>query len=233
MEKTRALVSKEKEYRSRIRNLRKKLFRREMELERTVCEYAALEASIKNFYKNYYLKKLGHYLVLLEDLKNKILGIKRSEAKKEEKEKMENPQANEAQIKRIYRKLARLYHPDNFDNLDGDEKSFYHFRMSEINEAFEKRDLKTLERIEKKAEIELDSSASSPLERIRHMEDDIYLLGGMISLYNEKKRMLGGNEMAVLMSKSPAERDRMIEEIRERLVSEIKTYREICSRLGY
>lgn len=233
MENTKALISREAEYRIKIRNLRKKLFNKEIELEKTVYEYAALESSIKNFYKNYYLNKLGSYIVLLENLKKKVLGLKNSTDELKNEEKTESVKINEVAVKKIYRKLAKLYHPDNFKNLDDDEKVFYEFRMSEINNAFEKRDLKTLERIERKSEIELDISGRSAVERIKSMEDDIYITTEMISMYKEKKKLLSKDEIAVLMSKKPDEREKILEEIKERYVSEIKIYQRICSRLGY
>lgn len=232
MEKTKSLISKEKEYSLKIKNIKKKLFKKELELEKTVMEYLAMETSVKNFYKNYYLKKLGDYIVLLENLKNKVLGIeeKKTEVKEDKKE---NLQIEESEIKKKYRKLARLYHPDNFEYLDEEEKEFYDFRMGEINLAFEKRDIKTLERIEKRAEVELDRFGLSPICRIRYMEEDIYIIDKMIEMYKEKKKELSKEEIAVLMSENPQNLEKKIEEIKERLISEIKTYRRLCAKLGY
>ncbi|MEW6013035.1 MAG: hypothetical protein ACP5SD_01040 [Elusimicrobiales bacterium] len=232
MEKTKSLIPKEKEYSLKIKNIKKKLFKKELELEKTVMEYLAMETSVKNFYKNYYLKKLGDYIVLLENLKNKVLGIeeKKTEVKEDKKE---NLQIEESEIKKKYRKLARLYHPDNFEYLDEEEKEFYDFRMGEINLAFEKRDIKTLERIEKRAEVELDRFGLSPICRIRYMEEDIYIIDKMIEMYKEKKKELSKEEIAVLMSENPQNLEKKIEEIKERLISEIKTYRRLCAKLGY
>ncbi|HOJ85313.1 MAG TPA: DnaJ domain-containing protein [Elusimicrobiales bacterium] len=232
MEKTKSLIPKEKEYSLKIKNIKKKLFKKELELEKTVMEYLAMETSVKNFYKNYYLKKLGDYIVLLENLKNKVLGIeeKKTEVKEDKKE---NLQIEESEIKKKYRKLARLYHPDNFEYLDEEEKEFYDFRMGEINRAFEKRDIKTLERIEKRAEVELDRFGLSPICRIRYMEEDIYIIDKMIEMYKEKKKELSKEEIAVLMSENPQNLEKKIEEIKERLISEIKTYRRLCAKLGY
>ncbi|MCX7647115.1 MAG: DnaJ domain-containing protein [Elusimicrobiales bacterium] len=232
MEKTKSLISKEKEYSLKIKNIKKKLFKKELELEKTVMEYVAMETSVKNFYKNYYLKKLGDYIVLLENLKNKVLGIeeKKSEVKEEKKE---DARPYEPEIKKKYRKLARLYHPDNFEYLDEEEKEFYDFRMGEINRAFEKMDIKTLERIEKRAEVELDLFGLSPIYRIRYMEEDIYIIDKMIEMYKEKKKELSKEDIAVLMSENPQNLEKKIEEIKERLISEIKTYQRLCAKLGY
>jgi hypothetical protein len=232
MEKTKSLIPKEKEYSLKIKNIKKKLFKKELELEKTVMEYLAMETSVKNFYKNYYLKKLGDYIVLLENLKNKVLGIeeKKSEVKEEKKE---DARPYEPEIKKKYRKLARLYHPDNFEYLDEEEKEFYDFRMGEINRAFEKMDIKTLERIEKRAEVELDLFGLSPIYRIRYMEEDIYIIDKMIEMYKEKKKELSKEDIAVLMSENPQNLEKKIEEIKERLISEIKTYQRLCAKLGY
>lgn len=232
MEKTKSLVSKEREYRERIKAIRKMLFEKEMELENVVEEYVAFEFSIKSFYKNYYLQKLGSYIITLEDLKNKILGIEKLKKIDEDEKKEELKPFDEVKIKKIYRKLSRLYHPDKFKNLDEDEKKFYEFRMSEINEAFEKRDIKRLESILKKSEVELDNSGLSPLERIRYMEDDIYIISKMIEIYREKKKTLSSSEIALLMQKRPQEREELINEIKKRFLSEIEIYKRIARRLG-
>lgn len=232
MEKAKSLISKEKEYSLKIKNLKKKLFKKEIELEKTVMEYVAMETSVKNFYKNYYLKKLGDYIVLLEKLRNKVLGIEEKKSEVEE-EKKEDIKTNEIEIKKKYRKLARLYHPDNFEYLDEEEKEFYDFRMGEINRAFEKRDIKTLERIEKRSEVEMDRFGLSPIYRIRYMEEDIYIIGKMIEMYKEKKNELSKEDIAVLMSEKPQNLEKKIEEIKERLISEIKIYQRLCAKLGY
>jgi len=236
MEYTKAIVSKEKEYSNKIKKLRRLLFDKEIELEKAVEEYVAFDVSIKNFYKNYYLKKLGDYIVLLENLKDKLLGIRRNEKEGllEGEEKEDVPFVDEGRIKKIYRNLVKIYHPDNFKNMEPEDKDFYDFRMSEINQAFEKRDIKTLERIMRKADMELGLNGKSPVERIKNMQDDIYIVEKMTEIYKEKMKLLKENEMALLMQKTPNEREKAIEELKERFISEIKTYQRICSKVvGY
>jgi archaellum component FlaC len=65
------------------------------------------------------------------------------------------------------------------------------------------------------------------------MEEDIYIIDKMIEMYKEKKKELSKEEIAVLMSENPQNLEKKIEEIKERLISEIKTYRRLCAKLGY
>mgnify|MGYP001049650772 CR=1 FL=1 len=231
MEKSKAIISKEGELLERIKKLRKEILRKEKILEDTVERYVSFEMSIENFYKNYYLAKLGDYLLILESLKNKLLGIKNFTSDKFKKEDRKANEVDEKKLKVLYRKLARIYHPDK--NCDDDEKEFYKIRMSEVNKAFEKRDIKELERLLKKAYVEIGVGELSSLERIRYMEEDIYLITKMTEIYEEKIKLLEETEMAKLMKKEPKEREEIIEKIKERILSEIDMYYKICMKLGY
>jgi hypothetical protein len=232
MNTSKALISKEKELGERIKKLRKEILKREKILEDTVERYITFEMSIKSFYKNYYLVKLGNYISVLEGLKNKILGVKdfnRNENLEVSKETIED--VDEKKLKILYRKLAKIYHPDNIHSED--DKEFYKVRMSEVNRAFEKRDIKELERLLKKAYIELGIGEYSSLERIKYMEEDIYIITKMTEIYQEKIKILEGNEIAKLMKKDPKEREEIIEKLKERMLSEIDMYYKICVKLGY
>ncbi|MEF3279355.1 MAG: J domain-containing protein [Elusimicrobiota bacterium] len=234
MEKSKALISKEKEYNEKIREARKTLFLKERELFETVAEYISMEAGIKKFYKSYYLKELGVYIKIIEDLKNRLLGIKESDENlPADKEDDVSEKVDINDVKRIYRKLAKIYHPDNFSYLEGWEKEFYEFRMGEINEAYEKKDLKALLRLLKKAEIEFGLGSESAVFRLRYIMDDIFIVSKMTDIYKEKKKELELNEIYKLMIKKPEERDVIINQIKERFISDIKIYKELCLKLGF
>ncbi len=232
MERNKSLIPKEKEYMNKIKKLRKELFLKEKELDEVVEEYVAMEFSISSFYKNYYLRKLGDYIVTLEYFKNRLLGIKESKRDLEDLKHHEKEDVDEKELKMIYRKLARIYHPDNLNDLN-DEIEFYKFRMSEINDAFEKRDIKKLRRILKRAENEFCLNGESPLKYVRAMEDEIFIVDCMIRLYKEKKEALKNNEIFKLMSATPQERERVIEEIKNRFISDIERYQRLCEKLGF
>jgi len=230
MDNSKALISKEKEFVEKIKKLRKEILQKEKILEDTVEKYVTFEISIKNFYKNYYLAKLGEYISILESLKNKLLGIKNvGNEIKNDVEEANN--FDEKKLKVLYRKLARIYHPDK--NCDEEEKEFFKIRMAEVNTAFEKRDLKELERLLKKAYVEVGYGGLSSVERIKYMEEDLYIITKMTEIYLEKIKILEENEIAQLMKKDPREREEIIEKIRERILSDIDMYYKICIKLGY
>ena len=230
MDNSKALISKEKEFVEKIKKLRKEILQKEKILEDTVEKYVTFEISIKNFYKNYYLAKLGEYISILESLKNKLLGIKNvGNEIKNDVEEANN--VDEKKLKVLYRKLARIYHPDK--NCDEEEKEFFKIRMAEVNTAFEKRDLKELERLLKKAYVEVGYGGLSSVERIKYMEEDLYIITKMTEIYLEKIKILEENEIAQLMKKDPREREEIIEKIRERILSDIDMYYKICIKLGY
>jgi hypothetical protein len=231
MNNSKALISKEKELIARIKELRKEILKKEKMLEDVVEEYVTFEISIKNFYKNYYLVKLGEYISILESLKNKLLGVKNFTEHKEDSKKDEDKDfVDEKKLKVLYRKLARIYHPDK--NLDEDEREFFKIRMAEINKAFEKRDIKELERLLKKAYIEVGGGDISSLDRIKYMEEDIYIITKMVEIYTEKRKILEENEIAKLMRKDPKEREEAIQKIKERILSDIDIYYKIYLKIG-
>lgn len=233
MNNSKSLISKENELRKEISKYRKLLFNKELLLYKTVEKYVSVEASIKSFYKNYYLRKLGEYIVKLEDLKNKLLNIKETPLKSEDNENKNTENCDIKEIKKIYRQLVKMYHPDKKENLTDDEKKFFDYRMSEINEAFEKRNLKELKRILNRAKFELDDMGLSSVERIKYLKDDIFIVEKMTEIYKEKTELLKENEMYKLMNLPEKEREMRILELKERFESEIKIYQDILKRIDY
>jgi hypothetical protein len=234
MDNSKSLISKEEELKEKINRYRKELFKKEKDLFKLLEKYVSIQSSIKNFYKNYYLRKLGEYIVKLEDLKNKLLNIPSTgkNDKKQEKEKDDNI-TDLKELKKIYRQLVKVYHPDKKKNLKDEEKDFYDHRMSEINEAFEKRNLKELKRILNKAKFELDEMGMSSIERIKYFKDDMFIVEKMSEMYEEKINLLKENEMYKLMNLPEKEREIRILELKERFESEIKIYQDILKKIDY
>jgi len=234
MDKNKSLVSKEPELGKIIKRERASLFKKEEELFRLVEDYVYVKSSIKNFYLKVYLPELGPCIEELENLKDRLLGIKKTEDPKafleEEEEKKELPPEIKRELKMLYRKLARLYHPDNTAGLGREEKKFFNRRMSEINEAFEKQNLDSLKRFFKKAEAEIGFNMSS-LERIKYLETDSQIVSKMQELYLARIQKLKANEIYLLMGKPEKEREQTMRELRERFVSDIKTYRSLLAKM--
>lgn len=231
MERERSLISKEDEYRKKFSAVIKALFLKEKELFDIVSQCVSIEVSIKKFYREYYLSNLGEYIIKLEDLKNKILGVENKNSFKEEDNREENKVVAEdmEKIKKIYRRLVKIYHPDKNNKFN---EEFLNIRMSEINEAFEKKDLKELLRLLKRAEIEMGIGDYSLIERIRYIEEDIFIVSKMIKIYRDKKKNLCDNEIYKLMIKNPKEREIAINEIKQKLISEIDMYERIYLRIS-
>jgi len=233
MEKNRSLISKEPELQKIIEKKRQELFKKEEELFKLVEELVAIKSSIKTFYLKVYLPKIGNYIEELENLKDKMLGIKKT-IKEEDflknEDKTELTPELKKELKILYRKLAKLYHPDNIKNLNKQDKIFFTKRMSEINEAFKKQDIETLRRIFKKAETEIGFNMSS-IERIRNFEIDLNILDQMEKLYKAKIENLKSDQIYKLMLKSPKEREKVFEDIKIRYIEDIKLYKGIYLKL--
>lgn len=231
MEKEKSLISKENEYRKKFSIAIKNLFLKEKELFDIISQCVSIEISIKKFYKEYYLSNLGEYIIKLEGLKNKIFGIEDKNSLKQEecKEEKNITLQDMEKIKKIYRKLVKIYHPDKNNKFN---EEFLNIRMSEINEAFKKKDLKELLRLFKKAEIEMGIGDYSLIDRIKYIEEDIFIISKMIEIYKDKKKNLCDNEIYKLMIKKPSEREIIINEIKQKLISEIDMYSNIYLRMS-
>ena len=233
MEKNKSIISKEPELQKIIEKKREELFKKEEGLFKLVEELVAIKSAIKTFYLKVYIPELGIYIEDLENLKDKMLGIKKNPKKEDflnNEEKMELTPELKKELKILYRKLAKLYHPDNVKNLNKQDKIFFTKRMSEINEAFQEQDLETLRRIFKKAETEIGFNISS-LERIRNFEIDLHILNQMEELYKIKIENLKNNQIYKLMSKPQKERNKIFEDLKLKYIQDIKLYKNIYIKL--
>ncbi|MEW6041984.1 MAG: DnaJ domain-containing protein, partial [Elusimicrobiota bacterium] len=140
----------------------------------------------------------------------------------------QNPRIQK-ELKNIYRKLARMYHPDKISEKE--EKEFLTRRMAEINEAFHRGDIESLKRYLKRAEAEMDGSMSS-IERIKYLKLDMSVIRDMSEVYVLKINNLKKTEMCKLMSKNPEEREKVFNKTEERLKFDIKLNKKILKNLG-
>ncbi|MBU2529663.1 MAG: J domain-containing protein [Elusimicrobia bacterium] len=228
-----ALVSKEPELLAKIKNLKKKVFEKEAALFDALEEFVSIQVRIKDFYSKIYLPRLGKYMEKIEELKEKMLG--RTPKIKESlpefsltKEIDENPEVQK-ELKTIYRKLAKLYHPDRIKDME--EREFLNRRMSDINEAFQKGDIAGLRRYFKRADAEMGLGLSS-LKRIEYLDADLIVLGEMKALYDKKIEIVNENQMCKLMKKTDAEKEEVYKETEERLKFDIALHRKILKSLG-
>lgn len=228
-----ALVSKEPELLKKIKVLKKKVFEKEVALFAALEDFVAIQARIKDFYSKVYLPRLGKYMEKIEELKEQMLG-RVPEAKEHlpefslTKEIDENPEVQK-ELKTIYRKLAKLYHPDRIKDME--EKEFLNRRMSDINEAFQKGDIDGLRRYLKRADAEMGLGLSS-LARIEYLKADLIVLGEMKALYDKKIEIVKENQMCKLMNKTESEREEVYKETEERLKFDIALHQKILKTLN-
>ena len=98
------------------------------------------------------------------------------------------PKKDKDEPKRLYRKLAKLYHPDTAPNAE--DKEFYHSRMAAINAAFSEGDTESLRRQLKNSKAELGAPEQSALSRLRALGIDEEILAGILALYASRLKNL-------------------------------------------
>ncbi len=83
------------------------------------------------------------------------------------------------ELKKLYRKLARKFHPD----LAKDDKQRTEFNkiMSTINEAYKNGDLETLEKYMRQAEREEKIAKETPEEKLARLKEDYEIMLGIIA----------------------------------------------------
>lgn len=221
-----ALICIEHRFRLEIANLRIRLIREEKLLYSTILSLVALEESIKRFYSTYYFERLGRYISVLEALKRRFWGFKEKDREDKKKEEVLEAECDEKELKKVYREIAKIYHPDRYDLLTDEEKEFFEFRMSEANRYFEKKDLRSLKNMLMEAKAELSDDLPS-YERIRLLNLRIEMVGELRRLYEKRIEVLKNDEIYRIMSLPPAKREKEIERKKEILLCEIRIYSQL------
>ena len=229
------MVSKEPELAREIGRLRKDMFEKEKRLFLKLDDLVSIRTSIKDFYAKVYLPRLGRYMEALEEAKSRAIGLPpRTDDRKDPIKRIKEVEKEltaevKKEIKDIYRKLARLYHPDRPHNKD--EQEFLTERMAAINEAFQKADLDSLKRYLRRADAEIGLNLSS-LERIKCLGMELSVVESMDRLYAAKVADAKKNEIYKLMKKEPARREEVFKGLEDRFNFDIGVYRRILKRLA-
>ncbi len=222
-----AIVCIEPLLREEIKEYRRILINEEKKLYEKVYEIAAIEQAMKSFYSSCY-KNLSLYESLLKKLKNKFWGIKDDKEKKDEQNNDEKQTVDETELKNVFRKLAKLYHPDRYENLNPEDRSFFELRMAEANRYFEKRDLKALLSMLEQAMAEVCDDMPSH-KRIEILKLKISVIKDLICVYDMKINELKKNDIYILMKLSPQEREKELARRKELLISQIKIYLKLVN----
>lgn len=91
-------------------------------------------------------------------------------------------------LKRLYRRLARLLHPDLAQT--DEERERFHRLMSQVNDAYERRDRTTLELIAARVGIGVFEEGISEEERLTHLRKRIAMLNQVVlSLKRDLQRL--------------------------------------------
>ncbi|MBI4802024.1 MAG: TolC family protein [Elusimicrobia bacterium] len=235
MNRNRSLVSKEPELAGEINSLRKNLFEKEKQLFLKLEELVSIRTAIKDFYAKVYLPRLGGCMMELEEIKSRVIGLPPDARGPEDVLKPVKDGGKELsaevkkEIKNLYRRLARLYHPDR--PHDKEEQEFLTGRMAAINEAFRASDLESLKRYLKRADAEIGLNLSSP-ERIKCLEMELHIVESLDRLYGAKVEDLKKNELYKLMKKDPARQAEVFKGLEERFKFDIGIYKKILKRLS-
>jgi len=83
------------------------------------------------------------------------------------------------ELKRLYRKLARKFHPDLAKN--DKQRTEFHKIMSAINEAYKNGDLETLEKYMRQAEREEKIAKETTEEKLARLKQDYEIILGIIA----------------------------------------------------
>ncbi|MCX7905342.1 MAG: DnaJ domain-containing protein [Elusimicrobiales bacterium] len=224
-----SLVSVEHILKGKIVDLMKMIIKEEKKLYSTALKFLAIKETLERFYSNYYLKKLGVYLSILDDLKKRFFGEKNNNVFKKESDVKKDCECDEKELKKIYRQLAKIYHPDRYDLLSEDEKEFLKIRMAEVNKYFEKKDILSLKNMLEQAKIELSDEISS-VDRIKMLNIRLKVVKELTAIYEEKIDTIKNDEIYRLIEMSEEERIKEIEKKKDLLLSEIEVYVELIKR---
>lgn len=96
----------------------------------------------------------------------------------ENKAKPNNPKI-EAKIRNLFRELAKRFHPDL--TSDKKEKKWREQIMTQVNQAYSKRDLKTLQALAQEPDIATQSVSQSKKEEIAELKAELIRLDGVIA----------------------------------------------------
>lgn len=238
------MICKEPELLLEIKKARRKILALEKRLYAAMADYICLKTSLDCFYEKEYLPRLGPYLDEMETLQNILLGKPAEKPEKRRKDPDKPPSCpsscamparskeEERELKKIYRELAKIYHPDR--GCDSEEKEFLTERMSAVNEAFERRDMQALKRCLKRSEAEMGTGGRSSLSRLEYLRTDAMIIEEMAEDYRGRtKELRTGKACGVMKNvrEGASGGIDVFEKMAEELASKIRSYKRILKAL--
>lgn len=191
------LICIEPELRRRLRKRRRAVGLQEEELNSKMEEYVILEVTLEKFLVEGHLPKTGK--------------LPAAAPKKGPKKDSPRPKASPrervdpldcAELKRLYRDLAKRYHPDR---AEPEDREYFERRMAEINAAFESGDLVRLKGLKRRS-TETLGGADGLLGGLEDLRITELVLRDMIGLYIRRIGYLKESRLWSLMNEaqSPA-----------------------------
>ncbi len=252
MSQSKALICKEPELQLKIKAARKKIHNKEKCLSGLVSDYVALEIALDSFYEKEYLPRLSPFLEEMERLRNALIGkpfkkpgntaelFQAADRAWPEPLLVTAPGRSagegldeQAELKKLYHRLAKIYHPDTA--TDTGENDFLTARMSEINDAFGRKDLQALKRVLRRCEAEMGTGGQSSLSRLDNLKIDDVVLDKIICHYRERIEELKKGPTCRMMrdvrEKAKNGTD-FFEELISGLKSKIQTYKNVLNILN-
>lgn len=252
MSQSKALICKEPELQLKIRAARKKIHDKEKCLSGLVSDYVSLKTTLDSFYEKEYLSRLGPFLEEMERLQNALIGkpfkkpnntadlFQATARACQEPPLVTAPgrsagegSAEQAELKKLYHRLAKIYHPDTAP--DTGENDFLTARMSEINNAFGRKDLQALKRTLRRCEAEMGTGGQSSLSRLDNLKIDDVVLNEIICHYRKRieelKKGLTYQMMRDVREKAENGID-FFEELISGHKSKIQTYKNVLNILN-
>ncbi|MEA3421862.1 MAG: RNA polymerase sigma factor region1.1 domain-containing protein [Acidobacteriota bacterium] len=151
-----------------------------------------------------------------------------SESSKEYKQHLEKEEQarldeeSKQELKRLYRELAKKYHPDR--SIDRKQSEDYHKIMAEINDAYRAKDIERLRSFAERAEREDKIAKETLEEKLDRLKHDDAVLSGIIAKLEAEFRSLKLSGTHKLMKKVQLAKERghdLLQQLAAKLKSQI------------
>lgn len=187
---SRQMICLEPDLRRRLHVFRSSVGIVEKRLNAAMEEYIILEIRVERFMSREFGPKSG-------PLDTAGPGSKRG-GKRTHPPRPEVSPSERTELKRLYRRLAKQFHPDR---AAAGERDFCHSMMSEINEAFAKGDIKRLKELERRSS-KVSGGAEGLLSRLEDLKLTESILTRMVGVYESRLGSLKGTLACRLMERA-------------------------------
>jgi len=230
------LIRKESPTEEAIRFCRGRIVAAEKSISDAIDRFVALEVSLDEFHETEYWPRVGVHAEELDHLRGKILGrgvkpdaVKRKQRPRAAKEKEQTaPPEEKKELKRLYRELAKRYHPDAAPHAK--DKEYYQSRMAAVNEAFAQGDLRKLQRMFNDSKVEIADPNESDESRLEALKIDEIVLAQLLDDYSGRFSRLERSSSNRLMRdvRDSAQRGiDVLEEMAEGFKRRIQIYKDV------